>query len=137
MNRRANQRALSSSDVQVSHGTDQALQPLNRRTEVMGWAGPADQRRSPSCGTALSMSSGRGSGRHASSGTAARIATSAQANRARIVRSAWSWTRSIRRTRGGSSAQWEAEWKLLCGTPKPAQTWRHTVTQQAANPATT
>jgi Transposase DDE domain len=30
----------------------------------------------------------------------------------------------------------EAEWKLLCGTHNLLKLWRHTVTRQAARPAT-
>lgn len=30
-----------------------------------------------------------------------------------------------------------AEWKLLCGTHNLLKLWRHTVTRQAASPATT
>src|SRR5919202_4056422 len=49
-NRRANQRALSSSDVQAIPRDRPGVQPLNRWTDAVGWAGPADQRRSPSWG---------------------------------------------------------------------------------------
>jgi transposase len=45
--------------------------------------------------------------------------------------------RGARRLLRRGLAACQAEWKLLCGTHNLLKLWRHTVTQQAASPATT
>jgi hypothetical protein len=45
--------------------------------------------------------------------------------------------RGARRLLRRGLAACAAEWKLLCGTHNLLKLWRHTVTQQAASPATT